>query len=75
MPVRVQLLNADDGVSLADGMSAAVTVDTGHRRTLFGHSERSHRTRGCAVCGLERACIRAVAALIFARLFVTADRL
>ncbi len=41
VPVRVQLLNAGDDVSLADGMSAEVTVDTGHRRSLFGHSERS----------------------------------
>jgi membrane fusion protein, multidrug efflux system len=41
VPVRVQLLNADEGVSLADGMSAEVTVDTGHRRSLFGHSERN----------------------------------
>jgi membrane fusion protein, multidrug efflux system len=36
VPVRVQLLSADDAVSLADGMSAEVTVDTGHRRALFG---------------------------------------
>jgi len=41
VPVRLQLLNADDGVSLAAGMSAEVTVDTGHRRSLFGHSERT----------------------------------
>ena len=41
VPVRLQLLNADDGVSLAAGMSAEVTVDTGHHRSLFGHSERT----------------------------------
>jgi membrane fusion protein, multidrug efflux system len=36
VPVRLQLLSADDAVSLADGMSAEVTVDTGHHRALFG---------------------------------------
>src|SRR4029077_15106689 len=33
VPVRLQLLNADEDVSLASGMSAEVTVDTGHRRS------------------------------------------
>lgn len=41
VPVRLQLLEGDDEVSLAAGMSAEVTVDTGHRRSLFGHPERS----------------------------------
>ena len=41
VPVRVQLLSSDDSVMLADGMSAEVTVDTGHHRALFGHSEPS----------------------------------
>ncbi len=41
VPVRLQLLNADEGESLAAGMSAEVTVDTGHHRSLFGHAERS----------------------------------
>jgi len=44
VPVRLQLLNGDDGVSLAAGMSAEVTVDTGHHRSLFGHSERTVST-------------------------------
>jgi membrane fusion protein (multidrug efflux system) len=43
VPVRLRLLDAPDtaGVPLADGMSADVTVDTGHRRTLFGYSPAS----------------------------------
>jgi membrane fusion protein (multidrug efflux system) len=41
VPVRLQLLNADEDLSLASGMSAEVTVDTGHRRSMFGHSERA----------------------------------
>ena len=38
VPVRLQLDGADlDGVELHAGLSVYVTVDTGHRRHLFGH--------------------------------------
>jgi len=40
VPVRLQLLDTSQNTLPADrmsGLSAEVTVDTGHRRSLFGH--------------------------------------
>ncbi len=38
VPVRLELASGNDAMILADGMSAEVTVDTGHKRSLFGRS-------------------------------------
>ncbi len=45
VPVRLQLQSADDAASLADGMSAEVTVDTEHRRSLFGFGDGARRAQ------------------------------
>jgi membrane fusion protein (multidrug efflux system) len=42
VPVRVQLEKGEgEGLALHAGLSAEVTVDTGHRRTLFGSGSKS----------------------------------
>jgi membrane fusion protein (multidrug efflux system) len=54
VPVRLRLLSSDDVKSLADGMSAEVTVDTGHHRTLFGTSTPAPASAGDAAAELSR---------------------
>jgi hypothetical protein len=52
VPVRLQFDRALDvsEVPLHAGLSADVTVDTGHRRRLFGHAQAQRRQR-CHECG------------------------
>jgi membrane fusion protein (multidrug efflux system) len=44
LPVRVELEQADPAFPLHGGLSAAVSVDTGHQRHLFGSAQAAPAT-------------------------------